>query len=75
MDVKRTAVTIIGVILALLGTLWFVQGLGVVQVGPVLCVADCEPVTGGSARWTVIGAITSILGIGAVWVGLGRFGE
>ena len=62
MNAKAAALTVLGVLVALLGALWLVQGLGVVHVRPVLCVADCEPVTGGSVQWTVAGAIALIVG-------------
>lgn len=72
MNAKATALTILGAIVALLGTLWLVQGLGLVQIGPVLCVADCEPITGKSTQWTVTGAIALFIGIVAVWAGQRR---
>ena len=58
MNLKVTVLTILGFIVALLGTLWVVQGLGLIQIGPVLCVANCEPISGNSMQWTVIGVLT-----------------
>ncbi len=72
MNTKATILTILGVILALFGTLWVVQGLGIVQLGPILCVADCEPITGRSVQWTVIGVIALLVGIVIVRTGLRR---
>jgi len=72
MNAKATALTILGAIVALLGTLWLVQGLGLVQIGPVLCVADCEPITGKSTQWTVTGIISLFVGLIIVWAGLRR---
>ncbi len=72
MNTKATILTIFGVILALLGTLWMVQGLGIIQLGPILCVADCEPITGRSVQWTVIGVIALLVGIVIVRTGLRR---
>lgn len=72
MNTKVIVLTILGVILALLGTLWVVQGLGIIQLGPILCVADCEPITGRSMQWTVIGMITLFVGTVIVWAGLSR---
>lgn len=71
-NAKVAGLTTIGLIVALLGMLWLVQGLGIVQVDPVLCAGDCEPITGGSVEWTVIGAITSVVGSTVVWAGLRR---
>lgn len=68
-DAKAAVSTILGAIVALLGLLWFVQGLGIVRIGPILCVAECEPLTGRSVQWTVIGALALVLGIGLVWAG------
>lgn len=72
MNAKATVLTILGSIVALLGTLWIVQGLGLIQIGPVLCVADCEPISGNSVQWTVIGALALFAGIGSVKAGLRR---
>ena len=58
----RIAGTIIGVIVALLGLLWFLQGAGLLRLCPILCFADCECVTGGSLFWAIAGAITFIVG-------------
>ncbi|ELY90979.1 hypothetical protein C484_12166 [Natrialba taiwanensis DSM 12281] len=72
MNAKATVLTIVGVTLALLGTLWVVQGLGIVQIGPILCVADCEPIAGRSVQWAVTGAIALFVGIVTVRAGLKR---
>jgi hypothetical protein len=45
-----------GLVAALLGGLWLLQGLGIVHLRPVFCFADCVPIQGSSATWTVIGA-------------------
>jgi hypothetical protein len=49
-------------IAVLLGGLWLLQGLGIVQIRPILCFADCAPVQGPSTRWAVIGAVTGTIG-------------
>lgn len=58
----------VGVALAGLGLLWFLQGTGLVRICPVLCFADCECVEGGSLFWTITGAFA--VAIGAVLVGV-----
>ncbi|HIH02995.1 MAG TPA: hypothetical protein HA263_03780 [Methanoregulaceae archaeon] len=68
MDLKRVVGAIVGLVLAVLGLLWFLQGTGVVRMCPVLCFADCECVEGGSRFWEIAGAITS--GIGAILAGV-----
>jgi hypothetical protein len=50
------------VIAVLLGGLWLLQGLGFVQIRPILCFVDCAPVQGPSTRWAVIGAVTGATG-------------
>lgn len=66
MNWKQIAVLALGVILVLLGGLWFLQGTGIIVLSPILCVADCEPVTEPSALWAVIGAAALL---GGVWLG------
>lgn len=65
-------IVIVGVILALLGGLWLVQGLGLVTIAPILCVADCEPVEGPSTRWAIAGAAALLVGLAAIWLPLRR---
>jgi hypothetical protein len=70
-QVKKIAF-IVGLIAALLGGLWLLQGLGMVHVRPILCFADCDPVQGPSATWAVIGAFMLALGACAVFWSLKR---
>lgn len=53
---------IIGILLALLGALWFLQGTGLVVIEPIFCVTDCEPVTGANSQWTIMGATAFLIG-------------
>lgn len=53
---KKTIYFFTGLVAALLGGLWLLQGLGIVQMQPILCFANCEPVQGASVTWAVIGA-------------------
>ena len=69
---KQIAITIIGLILAFFGLLWFLQGIAILNVCPVLCFADCECITGGSLLWEIAGAITLIIGIAIVYLSLNR---
>jgi len=39
---------VVGVISLLLGELWFLQGLGLLHVRPILCFVDCAPIQGPS---------------------------
>ena len=69
---KAAVLTLLGVIVGLLGMLWVVQGLGIIQIDPILCAGDCEPITGRSVQWTIIGALTLFVGSVSVWAGLRR---
>ena len=57
---------VVGVISILLGGLWLLQGLGVVQIRPILCFANCEPVQGASPMWAIIGSILATTGVIAI---------
>lgn len=63
---RRTARVVVGMALVLLGLLWIIQGADVVRLRPILCVADCQPITGGSPVWFAIGVVTLIVGLGVV---------
>lgn len=65
-------VTVIGLILAAFGLLWFLQGIAILNVCPVLCFADCECITGGSSFWAVVGGIALIIGIAIICLSLKR---
>ena len=54
---------IVGTIFTALGLLWSVQGADLIQIKPILCVANCEPITGGSTVWLSIGIITTAIGL------------
>jgi hypothetical protein len=71
---KQLAAAVVGVIVALLGLLWFLQGAAIVHQCPVLCFVDCECVTSGSQFWEAAGAIAFIVGIMVVGVSLRRAG-
>lgn len=57
----------VGIVAFLLGGLWLLQGLGIVQMQPLLCFADCEPVQGVSVTWAVIGAAVLVAGGSALF--------
>ncbi|NMB70119.1 hypothetical protein GYA27_02870 [candidate division WWE3 bacterium] len=59
---KQMAKMLIGVVLALLGLLWFLQGAGILNIAPILCFANCEPITGGSIVWAIVGFLFFIMG-------------
>lgn len=59
----KTIAAVIGVLFVLLGGLWLLQGLGLVHLRPILCVANCAPVQGPSSTWAVVGILVLIAGI------------
>ena len=59
----KAFVLIVSVIAVLLGGLWLLQGLGLVQIRPILCFADCEPVQGPSSMWAIVGLLVGTGGI------------
>ena len=66
---------VIGAFIALLGLLWFLQGAAIIQMRPILCVADCEPIVGGSPSWAAAGAVAFIIGIGIAFFSARRGGR
>jgi hypothetical protein len=75
MKLKQIAVLLVGIIVALLGALWFLQGAGVLNQCPILCFADCECIAGGSLLWGVVGAVAFMIGIAIIWLNVGHSGE
>lgn len=62
----RWVMLVLGVIAVLLGGLWLVQGLGLVTIPPILCVAECEALTGPSTGWAVSGLALLLVGVGVI---------
>jgi len=63
MKIRHIALLIVGIVMVALGILWFLQGVDIVHLQPILCFANCEPITGKSPAWQVAGAITFFAGI------------
>jgi hypothetical protein len=68
----KVIVLIVGALAVLLGGLWLLQGLGVVHIEPVLCVADCATLEGPSPMWVVIGFLVLAAGLAAIYFSLRR---
>lgn len=62
----KTIALIVGVLGALLGGLWLLQGLGVVHIRPILCFANCAPIQGPSSTWATSGAFVLTVGVLAI---------
>jgi hypothetical protein len=69
---KKIALAVAGVILVALGGLWLLQGLGLVNIEPIACVAACETLEGPSLTWAVIGAVVLGTGLLALFLALRR---
>jgi uncharacterized membrane protein YidH (DUF202 family) len=65
---RKTARVVVGMVLILLGLLWILQGADVVRIRPILCVAKCQPLTGGSPVWLAIGVVALVVGLRVVGV-------
>jgi uncharacterized membrane protein HdeD (DUF308 family) len=72
MTVKVITLLLVGVIFIFLGLLWFLQGSDIIRLRPILCVANCEPLTGRSLLWQVVGAVVFIGGIVSMARGIQR---
>lgn len=68
----RIVALISGALAVALGGLWLLQGLGIVQIDPVMCVGECEPLEGPSPVWAIAGAIVVAVGGAAVFWGIKR---
>jgi hypothetical protein len=66
---KKVAL-VAGVISVLLGSLWLLQGLGVVHIRPILCFADCESIQGASPTWAIMGFFFITAGILTIFFSL-----
>ena len=74
MKQRKLAAALVGVIVALLGLLWFLQGAGIIQICPMLCIMDCECLTSGSQFWEAAGSIAFIIGTIIVGISVRRYG-
>lgn len=74
MKFTHIAGILIGGFIAFLGLLWFLQGTGILQMRPILCVANCEGIVGTSPSWAVAGAVAFVLGSAIAVVNARRFG-
>ena len=63
---------VLGIVGVLLGGLWLVQGLGLVTIEPIACVAECDGLEGPSPLWAGIGTVVFVAGALAIRWGLRR---
>ena len=55
---------VFGIVLFALSALWTLQGADLFRIKPILCVANCEAVVGGSITWLVVGIVAMAVGLG-----------
>lgn len=72
MTLKIIAFLLFGTLLTFLGLLWFLQGSDIIRLRPILCVANCEPLTGRSPLWQAIGAVAFVGRVGFIARGVRR---
>jgi hypothetical protein len=73
MNRRRILMASVGVFVAALGLLWSFQGAGLVHLRPILCVSNCEPITGTSPAWLVAGVIAVLVGLGLAGMSLRHY--
>ncbi|HTK51771.1 MAG TPA: hypothetical protein VL308_07800 [Gemmatimonadaceae bacterium] len=72
MTLRTIARILFGVALMLLGLLWLLQGADLVHIRPILCVANCKPLEGGSVGWMAAGALVLVVGLLVIASGIRR---
>ena len=72
MTLRTLARILFGVALMLLGLLWLLQGADLVHIRPILCVANCKPLEGGSVGWMAAGALVLVVGLLVIASGIRR---
>ena len=70
MNWRALARILFGVALTLLGLLWLLQGADLLHIRPILCVANCKPLEGGSVGWMTAGALVLVVGLLVIASGL-----
>lgn len=68
MTARKIARILVGAVLVLLGALWVLQGADLVRIKPILCVADCQPLVGGSPVWLAVGVVAFLAGLAVLTV-------
>ena len=72
MTLRTIARILFGDALMLLGLLWLLQGADLVHIRPILCVANCTPLEGGSVGWMAAGALVLVVGLLVIASGIRR---
>ena len=72
MTLRTIARILFGVALTLLGLLWLLQGADLVHIRPILCVANCTSLEGGSVGWMTAGALVLVVGLLVIASGIRR---
>ena len=70
MNFRALARILFGVALTLLGLLWLLQGADLINIRPILCVANCKPLEGRSVGWMTAGALLLVVGLRVITSGV-----
>ena len=68
----RWIFVVFDVLCILLGALWLLQGVGVVEIDPILCVGECQALEAPSVTWAAIGGGVCAVGLLIVGFALRR---
>jgi hypothetical protein len=63
-------VSLLGLAVTALGTLWFLQGSDLLHIEPILCATDCDPVGGHQPAWQLAGLAAVLAGMLATTLAL-----
>ena len=68
MKAKHLVGALIGAFVGIISLLWLLQGMGILRIRPILCIANCEEIVGPSPVWAVSGLIALVIGAILVFV-------
>ncbi|MDK2915592.1 MAG: hypothetical protein PWR25_149 [Euryarchaeota archaeon] len=70
MKAREIVGALIGAFIGFLGLLWFLQGMGILRMRPILCIANCEEIVGPSPLWAGTGLAALVIGAIVVFVSM-----
>ena len=63
MTIQKYCQIIFAFVILFFGVFWFLQGVGVLNVCPILCFSNCDCIEGGSQFWSILGGVVIVIGI------------
>ena len=58
---------IVSVMAFLLGSLWFLQGTGLIVIEPIACIGECDALEGPSPTWAAFGLMLMLTALAGMW--------